>query len=104
MNMPALVRDFDSPKTATIQLVNVTGKIDDDETYAVTITLDVSDDSVPANHRYFYVVKEYTGPVDFTTTPDPVYMAIVPKLASNETVTVSVTGSGGAFVGNIPQA
>lgn len=102
--MPALVRNFDSPKTATIQLVNVSGKIDDAAIYAITITLDVSDDATPANHRYFYTTKEYTGPVDYTTTPDPVYMAITPQLATGETVSVSVSGSRGAFVGDIPQA
>lgn len=102
--MTALERDFNFPKTGSIQLVNVSGKIDDEETYAVTITLEISDDEIPPNYRYCYVVKEYTGPVDFTETPDPVYVAIVPKLAANETVEVSVEGSGGAFLANIPQA
>lgn len=99
--MSALARDFNNPKTAAIQLVNVSGKIDDEATYFVTITLEISDDDTPPNTRYCYVAREYTGPVDFTVTPDPVYMAIVPQLADNETVTVSVTGSGGAFSGNI---
>lgn len=102
--MAALTRNFGSPQTATIQLVNVSGKVTDEATYAVTITLDVVDDATTPNHRYFYTTKEYEGPVDYTVTPDPVYMAIVPQLASNETVSVSITGSGGAFVGNIGQA
>ena len=42
--MPALERDFNYPKTAAIQLVNVSGKIDDEATYFVTIALEISDD------------------------------------------------------------
>lgn len=102
--MPALARDFGNPKTAAIQIVNVSGKIEEEATYVITITLDISDDETPANHRFFYVTKEYTGPVDYTEEPDPVYMAIVPQLADNETVTVSVAGSGGSFTGDIQQA
>lgn len=97
----ALTVNFGSPKTSTIQLVNVSGSLTEG-TYAVTITLDIADSSVtPATHRYCYVTKEYTGPVDFTTTPDPVYLAITPELDETETVALSITGDGGAFEGNI---
>ena len=94
-----LTVNFGSPQTATIQLVNVRGMLTEG-TYAVTITLDIADlTATPQTHRYCYVTKEYTGPVDFTTTPDPVYLAITPELTATETTTVLITGAGGAFIG-----
>lgn len=110
--MAALTRDFGSPKTATIQEVDVTGTVTGIGTYTVTIELDVVDDTTPTpNHRYFYTTKDYvgtsaTGPTTFTN--DPVYVAITPQLVTTdpgkETVSVSVTGAGGAFTAKISQA
>lgn len=107
--MAALTADFGSPKTATIQEVDVSGKITDTVVYTISIELDVVDDSTPTpNHRYFYTTKDYQGPVDYSETPDKVYMVITPQLVTTtpgkETVSVTVTGTCGAFKGQIPKS
>ncbi|MBZ9608741.1 hypothetical protein G9F73_013075 [Clostridium estertheticum] len=107
--MAALTLDFGSPKTASVQEIQLTGKIGTDSpTYAVTITLDVLDNittPLTPTHRYFYVTKEYLAGADFSTTPDEVYMAITPRLTANELlstpkpVTLLISGDGGSFEG-----
>lgn len=92
----ALTVDFKSPKTATTQVVNVSGTVPAGLTFVQTLQLDVL--RAGATHEYFSLTVEYTaGATDLVLTDDPVYMAIVPKLNTTgttpDTVTLSSSGS-----------
>lgn len=100
--MAAIVRDFGSPKTASVQEVDITGTLGTDaSSYNVTVTLAITD-SVASTTRYVYTTKQYAAGASYTAgSPDKLYLAIIPALNANETVALSIAGDGGAFEGNI---
>jgi len=91
--MAALPYDFDTPQTASGQLIHVTGTVPIGEIYVAACQLAVT--RVVGGPDYFYITKEYdnsTGvAVDVVT--DDIPMAIVPRLETGKTVTLTNYGS-----------
>ena len=75
----SLTINLDSPETTTLQLENDIDMITEG-IYEVTITLDITDltAGTPAR-RYCFETKRYTGPLNLTIIPGPLYLAIIPE-------------------------
>ncbi|CAB1262451.1 hypothetical protein ACFHWD_11075 [Clostridium sp. MT-14] len=91
--MAALPVDFDTPQTASGQLVTVTGTVPAGTSFVEAIQLDVL--RTDSSHEYFSIATVYdnsagTTPLDVN---DTLNLAIVPKLETGETVTLTSYGS-----------
>ena len=91
--MAALPVDFDTPQTASGQLVTITGTVPVGASFVEAVQLDVL--RADASHEYFSMSVVYDNSTG--TTPlavnDTLNLAIVPKLDTDETVTLTSYGS-----------
>lgn len=89
--MAALPVNFGSPSTASGQLVAVSGTVPAGTTFVQAVQLDVL--RADTTHHYFSSTAAYTATTTDLTVADTLQLAIVPKLATGETVTLSTYGS-----------
>jgi hypothetical protein len=91
--MAALPVNFDTPKIASGQLVTVTGTVPAATSFVEAVQLDVL--RTDTTHDYFSITVVYDNSLGTADLPvsDTLRLAIVPKLAATETVTLSSYGS-----------
>ncbi|MHC6179313.1 hypothetical protein ACYUJ6_05585 [Clostridium sp. JNZ X4-2] len=91
--MAALSVDFDTPQTASGQVVNITGTVPVGSTYVEAIQLDVL--RADSSHQYFSISNVYdnSSGTAVLAVNDTVNLAIVPKLEATETVTLTSYGA-----------
>ncbi len=91
--MAALLVNFDTPQTASGQLVTVTGTVPVETSFVEAVQLDVL--RTDSSHDYFSMATIYDNSIGITplAVNDTLNLAIVPKLATGETVTLTSYGS-----------
>jgi len=91
--MAALSVDFDSPQSASGQLVTITGTVPIGVSFVEAVQLDVLRSDT--THDYFSMTAVYDNSAGSAVlnVNDTLNMAIIPKLEQNETVTLTSYGS-----------